>query len=193
MSVLLGVAALLLAPLQIHLRIHRYAHPEGVLEVRYLLVHLRFPFRVTMTSRGGHQLTFLPRRFREKPHPASPTQVQRGAVLLGTFLRANHARRFLRRHLHLHTLQGALRLSLQDAAGCALICGALRSLAALLPPRVQNKIRLQIQPDFFTGHSSYVLQGMISIQMGILLITGGLTLLSWLMECREHHALPKEA
>lgn len=193
MSVLLGVAVLLLAPLQIHLSLRRHAHPEGMLEVRYLLLHLRFPFRVTTTSRGGHQLTFLPRRFREKPHPASPAQVQRSTVLLGTFLRANQARRFLRRHLHLHALRGTLRLSLQDAAGCALLCGALRSLTALLPPRLHRKIRLQIQPDFFTGHSSYALQGMISIRMGILLITGGLTLLSWLMECREHHALPKEA
>lgn len=193
MLVLLGAAALLFCPLKIRLTLRRHALPEGVLEVHYLLLHLHFPFRVTQTPRGGHQLTFLPRRPREKPRPASPSQVQQGAVLLGTFLRADHARRFLLRHLHLHFLRGTVRLALQDAAGCALICGALWSLIALMPPRLQDRIRLHVQPDFFTGHSSYALQGMISIQTGILLIIGGLTLLSWLLERREHHALMKEA
>lgn len=193
MAVLLIVFLLLLWPIRFSLIIHRSSRIHGVVAIALLPLNLRFPFHVIQTSSGGHQLTFLPRHGRKKPQPASPPQLQQGMTLLGTFLRADKARKFLTHHVLLKDFSFSLRLYTQNAAHSALLIGMLRSLSLWIPRRFRQRVHLHWQPDFFTGSTVWQMQCIIFTCPGILLITGGMMLLSWMLERREHQPISKEA
>lgn len=191
MAVLLIVFMLFFWPIRFILTIHRSSRIQGVVSIALLPLNLRFPFHVVQTSSGGHQLTFLSRHGRKKPQPASPPQLQQGMTLLGTFLRADKARKFLTHHVLLKDFSFSLRLYTQNAAHSALLIGMLRSL--WIPLRFRQRVHLHWQPDFFTGSTAWQMQCIIFTCPGILLITGGMMFLSWLLERREHQPFSKEA
>lgn len=186
-------AAALLLPLHLGLQLTHAARTQGTLEVRAGPFRLTIPFRVVRDARGGHQLIFLPRRPRESPHPASPAGVQRDMAVLGAFLRADKARRLLLRHIRLIDLTAQLHLGLSGAASTAVITGLVRALTAFLPPDMRSRVHLSLQPDFLALHSSGYVRCMVSLRVGILLITGGMALTAWLLEKREHAPSGKEA
>lgn len=186
-------ALLMLLPLRLSLLLTHAARTQGTLGIGAGPLRLSFPFRVARDARGGHQLIFLPRRPREKPRPASPAGMQRGMAMLGTFLRADKARRFLLRHTRLMDLTLRLHLSLADAASTAVITGLLRAMTAFLPPAMRRRTHLSLQPDFLALRSGGRLRCMVSLRVGILLITGGMALTAWLLEKREHAPSGKEA
>ena len=187
------LAVLMLLPLRLTLQLTHAARTQGTLGVAAGPIRLSFPFRVERDAKGGHQLIFLPRRPREKPRPASPAGMQRGMAMLGTFLRADKARRFLLRHTRLMDLTLRLHLSLADAASTAVITGLVRAMTAFLPPAMRRRTHLALQPDFLALRSGGRLRCMVSLRVGILLITGGMALTAWLLEKREHAPSGKEA
>ena len=192
--IMLAIAAsLMLLPLRLSVQVTHADRTQGALGVGTGPLHLTFPFRVERDARGGHQLVFLPRRPKERPRPASPAGMQRGMALLGAFLRADKARRFLRRHTHLIELTVRAHLSLSDAASTAVITGLVRAMTALLPPAMRRKAHLSLQPDFLALRSTGLVRCMVSLRLGILLITGGMALTAWLMEQHEHAPQGKEA
>ena len=191
--ILILLPLLMLLPLRLSLRVSRAAGTQGTLGVGMGPLRLTFPFRVERDARGGHRLVFLPRRTAEKPRPASPAGMQRGTAMAGAFLRADRARRLLLRHTHLIDLTMRARLSLSDAASTAVITGLLRALTAFLPPSLRGRTHLSLQPDFLAPRTVVQFRCMVSLRLGILLITGGMTLTSWMLEKREHAPSGKEA
>ena len=191
--ILIFVSLLMLLPLRLSLHLTRAAGTQGTLGVMLGPLRLSLPFRVARDARGGHRLIFLPRRPREKPRPASPTGMQRGMAIAGAFLRADRARRYLLRHMQLIDLTAQVRLSLSDAASTAVITGLLRALTAFLPAGMRGRTHLSLQPDFLAPRTSVRLRCMISLRVGILLITGGMALTAWMLEKREHAPSGKEA
>ena len=186
-------AMLMLLPLRLSLQLTHAARTQGALGVGVGALRLSFPFRVERDAQGGPQLVFLPHRPREKPRPASPAGMQRGMAMLGAFLRADKARRFLLRHTRLIDLTVQLHLSLSDAASTAVITGLVRAMTAFLPPAMRRRTHLALQPDFLALRSGGRLRCMVSLRVGILLITGGMALTAWLKEKREHAPSGKEA
>lgn len=193
MVILLIVFALLLWPIRFSLTICRSNQIQGVAVIAPLPLNLQFPFHVVQTISGGHQLTFLPRHGRKKNQTASHPQFQQGMTLLGTLLRADKARKFLAHHVLVKDFSFSLRLYSQNAAHSALIIGMLRSLTFWIPHRFRQRVHLHLQPDFFTGSTAWQMQCIIFTNPGILLITGGMMFLSWLLERREHQPISKEA
>ena len=187
------LAALMLLPLRLTLQLSHAARTQGILGVAAGPIRFSFPFRVERDAKGGHQLIFLPRRQKKQPRPASPANMRQGMAMLGACLRADKARRFLLRHTHLIDLTVQAHLSLSDAASTAVITGLLRALTAFLPAAMRKKTHLSLQPDFLTLRSSGYVRCIVSLRLGILLITGGMTLTAWLLEKREHTPSSKEA
>lgn len=133
------------------------------------------------------------RRAAQSASPADPLLVWklRGLRLAGTVLRADHARRFLLRHVRIRRLDGSIRLAMADASGTAMaagfLCGASQRLHRHLP-----RARLSVTPDFLAPRTRLHLHCMISCPMGILLAAGVMVLMAAAGEIREH-PLKKEA
>lgn len=187
------VLLLMILPLRLSLRVQHTTQTHGSLGVQAGPVKLSFPFRVARTERGGHQLTFLPRRPKEKPRPASADQMKKGMTALGTFLRADNTRKFLLKYTHLCDLTVYLHLSTSDAAKTAMLTGLIRSLRGVVPASARKRVHIAAQPDFLSGRTTGYLRCIVSLRLGILLITGGMVLAAWLMERREHPLSNKEA
>ena len=124
--------------------------------------------------------------------PPSGSMRQR-MLFFHTMLRADKARRLLLRALRLVRLDADIRPALQDASACALFTGSLRAISSLLPPGIQKRSHILIQPQFFSQRSMSRVRCIISIPLGILLITMGMALMAYLLERRERHAHIKEA
>lgn len=194
MYILLSALALLpFAPVRFSLIAQHTSHTQGSFGIQLGMLHLPIAFRVVRTDKGGHQLIFLPRRSRKKPRPASASRMQRGMTVLGTCLRSGKARRLLLQHIRLLSLKVFFRPALADASHSALLCGMLQSLTAFIPPDSRQRIRIVIQPDFFTGSTVWHGRCMVSVPLGILLITGVLVLTSYIREHKEHQPRMKEA
>lgn len=160
-----------------------------------LLLLLTFiaPVRLTLLWDGG--LTVIPSiwgiTFRPRITPAAeaahpPAQVLR---IIGTALRTDRARRLLRKHVRLVTLQAMVHLSLTDAARTAVLTGLARQLAGLLPPQAD----VRILPDF-TGGTRVQARCIVFFHLGTILIIGVMVLWAYLLEAREHpQPQPKEA
>ena len=88
--------------------------------------------------------------------------------------------------------QAAWRYSF-SAASTAVITGLVRAMTAFLPPAMRRRTHLALQPDFLALRSGGRLRCMVSLRVGILLITGGMALTAWLKEKREHAPSGKEA
>lgn len=92
--------------------------------------------------------------------------------------RAAGARRFLLRHLHWDEAGGLLLLRMGSAAHSALLCGAAAGLLACLPAKRRMDIR--ILPEFFRAHSTVHVRCIIRLKLGILFLTAGMLLPTWL-------------
>ena len=121
-----------------------------------------------------------------RPHPQ---RRQRIGLILRTLARADHARRFLLRHLRLQALDGLVSLHTEDAAHTALLSGGMDALARL-PGLYRNRIRVRVLPDFFRGDTRWHLRCIIQPRLGTLLITSLMLLAAW---AAEQYRLSKEA
>ncbi|MBR4081698.1 MAG: hypothetical protein IKK21_07955 [Clostridia bacterium] len=152
-----------------------------------------FRQRIRLYPAGGQQhLTMqtgdLP------PREPPPEKLRRALAALGTLLRTDKARRWLPRVIHLERLDALFSPGMQDASLTALVSGLTAGLAAFVSRRHRQRIRLRVQPDFFTGRTSLQARCIIFFHLGSLLPAAAMVLAAALMEAREHRIppLPKE-
>lgn len=162
--------------------------------VLFLFLLFVTPVKLTLLWQHGleaHLQVWGVKVFR-RAQKAAPRQGKarlRGMRLLGTVLRTDKARRFLFRHVQFRHLQALISPGLQDAAGTALVTGLLRMLAQLLPGRAD----VRVQPNFI-GPTRVQARCILFFHLGTIIITAGMVLAAYLLECREHPApKPKEA
>lgn len=124
-------------------------------------------------------------------HVLSPggLPADRGWLLLSVFRRADAARRFLLRHVHLDRLDAQLALRTADAARTALVTGALRGIAAQLPMRWHGKVRIRVLPEFLRASSAVQARCIIRLRLGTILLTAMMLLSAYL---RQRHLKESE-
>lgn len=190
---LLGVMVelMLIAPISVSADLWYGHQTEATVTLRVWGV--RFLFRLRLTrDKDGHHLVLLPRHETEKPREAPVEQVRQGVVLLGTALRADHARRYFLRRIRLIRLDALLRLGLRDAAGTALWTGLLAGLTGMFPLAWRSKTDIRIQPDFMHDRTSLNARCIVFFRLGNLLFAALMVLAAWAMEQREHRAAQRE-
>lgn len=188
---MLLLLALMLTPVCFAVTLRHDGLTQGAFRLGVWPLMHRIPFRILRTPRGGHQLIFPgPAR---PPAPANPRKMKSALVALGTLLRTDHARKLLLGGTQLVQFTLNLRLSLSDAARTAMTVGAVQQLLRLLPRRFHRRAQLRVQPDFLLHRSCWQGQCIVVIPLGILIITGGMLLIAFLMERREHRPVSKEA
>lgn len=153
--------------------------------IRLWNIPRRFHWR-SHRDRDGRHIVRLPDKPGQKPRITTRSQEQQALIFLGTFLRSNHARRFLLHHLHLNHAQISLRIGLGNAAHTAaltgLIAGTLRTIARNMPGR----IRSSVQPDFLIGRTRAHVRCILSFRLGTLFITAAMAFIALVLEKREH-------
>lgn len=154
--------------------------------LRYVKVLIRW--RLTDMP-GGRRLVRLDTDGTPLPVRPHPQRRHRIGLMLRTLARADHARRFLLRHLRLQALDGLVSLHTEDAAHTALLSGGMDALARL-PRLFRSRIRLRVLPDFFRGDTRWQLRCIIRPRLGTLIITALMLLAAW---AAAQHQLSKEA
>ena len=177
------LAALLITPLELELQAALADSLTGQACLRIWRVPLHAGFR---TSRAGNGLRIWLRgqRLDTPERPAPPVNPTRLKVLLGTLLRSDHARRMLLRGVHLRQGMLQARLSLRDAAKTALVCGAANLIQTFFP----GKLRTEVLPDFWSGHSAFALRLNLEVRLGTLVGAALLTLAAAVLEALEPRA-----
>lgn len=149
---------------------------ETRLQLRYAISgHQReWRFALIRTS-SGHQLMVAYRDGRTHPAkriaPESPV-----GHMLSLLRHSERSRQYFLRHIHLERLDGLMLIGTHSAAGTALLTGAARSLAVLIPPAWHSRIRLRVVPDFFGEHTSLKARCIIRLHLGTLFVTSAMLL-----------------
>lgn len=183
--VFLIVLLIIIAPVRIAADIHFDRQTDADVTLRIWGIGHTFRVR-TVRDRTGRHIILLPKKPLSPPRKAPEQQVQRGMILLGTFLRSNHARRFLARHIHLEKLHASVQLALSDAAKTATLTGLLSGLVSMIPCRYRDCIRIRVTPDFFHDHITASSRCILFFHLGTLLITAAMMLAALALEAREH-------
>lgn len=165
-------AALCLLPMQITLDLHHGLRTLIRVQLKYPLIQKEWRMELLHTPQG-RQLVISGSG---EPHKADLSAMSDGPLdKLFKQLRKNaRARRFLLHHIHVSKLDAQLRLHLQSAASTALLTGAARSFAAILPSRWRAFTRLSIQPDFLLDTTTLNARCIFSLRPGTLILTAGL-------------------
>lgn len=165
-------AALCLLPLQITLDLHHSLRTLIRLQLQYPLLRKEWRMELLHTPQG-RQLVISGSG---EPRNADLSAISDGPVdrLIQQLRKNVRARRFLLRRIHVSKLDAQLRLHLQSAASTALLTGAVRSFAAILPSRWRAFTRLSIQPDFLLDTTTLNARCIFSLRPGTLILTAGL-------------------
>ena len=190
---LLAVYLIIITPVRIAADIRFDRQTDADVTLRVWGVGHTFRIR-TVRDRTGRHIILLPQKPLSPPRKAPDQQVQRGMILLGAFLRSNHARRYLARHIHVEKLHASVHLALSDAAKTASITGLLNGLVSLIPCRYRDRVRIRVMPDFFHDHITAGSRCILFSHLGTLLITAAMMLIALTLEAREHrHPQTEEA
>lgn len=137
-------------------------------------IHRRWTYRLTRTA-DGHRLTVADAGGTKEIRPGGthPPGQGRMAVLRCAW----GAMRFLLRHVHVDALEGLLFLRMDNAAHAALLCAAVNGGLCCIPPGRRRGLR--VLPEFFRPHSTVHVQCIIRVKLGILILTAGRVLLTW--------------
>ena len=107
-----------------------------------------------------------------------------GSRLMQTLRRSYRARLFFLRHSAIKRLDVLLLLHTEDAAQSALVSASLQHVFACIPNLYRRHARIRVLPEFFRGHSSFRLRGIVCFRLGTIVLTTGLLFLDWLKEQR---------
>lgn len=155
--------------------LHHAADTQVQLCVRVGPLHRRRTYRLTRTA-DGHRLTIADAYGTRVIRPGGRHAPGHG--LTAVLRHAGGARRFFVRHLHLDALEGLLLLRVDNAAHAALLCAAVSGGLCCIPPGRRRGLR--VLPEFFRPHSTVHVRCIIRVKMGILILTAGLLLLTWI-------------
>lgn len=188
MLVLMVLMTGVLLLLPVTLRVDGAHDPVTRLQVTLRYAGLRLRRRLADTAEGRRLVRLNAEGI---PHPGRPHPQRRHRIglMLQMLARADHARRFLLRHLRLQALDGLVSLHTEDAAHTALLSGGMDALARL-PRLYRSRIRLRVLPDFFRGDTRWQLRCIIRPRLGTLIITAMMLLAAW---AAAQHQLSKEA
>lgn len=183
--IFLIVFLIFIAPVRIAADIHFDRQTDADVTLRVWGMGHTFRLR-TVRDRTGRHIILLPQKPLSPPRKAPDQQVQRGLILLGAFLRSDHARRFLAHHIHLEKLHASVQLAMSDAAKTAALTGLLNGAAAMIPCQYRDRVRIRIMPDFFHDHITAGSRCILFFHLGTLLITAAMLLAALALEAREH-------
>ncbi len=100
----------------------------------------------------------------------------RAPLLLKTVARADRARNFLLRHLHLSRLDALILLRTEDAAGSAILSGVAQGVLACIPAAQRENVRVRVLPEFFRAHSTVNGRCIIRLRLGTFILTASMLL-----------------
>lgn len=127
-------------------------------------------------------------RFSGLPGAAAQFRQSRSRPLLDALRRADKARNFLLRHVHLDTLTALILLRTQDAARSALLTGTVRSVLACIPAARRRGVCIRVLPEFFRPHSTVMARCIIRIRLGTIILTAMMLLIAYIREQRQQKA-----
>lgn len=173
----------LIAPVSVSADVRWQGQADLALLIRVWGAPFRMRRRVLRTPKGHRFFTLHD----AQPPEATPApSVRKGLALLGAFLRGDHARRFLRRHVHLRSLDALAILSLEDAAATAILSGLVQGLLSLMPCAWQRKAHIRVRPGFPARQSLLQARCIVSFRLGSLLFAALLAFIAYAAEAREH-------
>lgn len=140
-----------------------------------LCVRIRVSVEILWDGRMESCVTVYIERFRlpdRKKRPqgvstARPGRKKRAArILLRTVRRHDRCRKLLLNCIHPELISCRALTSLPDAAGTALLTGALRGALALFPARWRKSMHVSVLPDFFSSHTRFQLHCIFFAHLG---------------------------
>ncbi len=178
----------LMTELQLQFDLQHFDKTRAKVVLQAAGLHREWRFELVRTPRG-HRLL---RQDKKGVHQVGLTQFEesRGASVLDAIARADKARRFLLRHLHLIRLDALVLLRTDDAGGSAILSGVAQGVLACLPAARRENVRLQVWPEFFRPHTTVQGRCILRIHLGTLLLTGVMLLAAHL---RQQRAAESEA
>lgn len=187
---LCGFAVLFLLPLRITADVHHGTRRLMRLQVSAAVLTHQWVLEAVRQPGGGTQLV---RHKDGSSHPISTddSRARTAGSLMKTLRHSKAVRRFLRRHIHPERLDAQVLLHTGNAAGTALLTGAVRTAAALLQGRWRQVARMRILPDFLHERTTIQARCIFSLRLGTLIITSVLLLAEHAAQAinREAHSL----
>lgn len=113
--------------------------------------------------------------------------------LLNDLRGTGETRHFLVRHIRLEALEAGLRISTQDAACTALLCGGVQTALTLLPRSWRAAAKLSVQPDFQERGTAGKARCIFSFRLGTIAAAAILLLTDRTARRRRDAARSKEA
>ncbi len=157
------------------------------IQLRLLRWHRTWRLQLASTPQG-HRLILDDER-QVRPLDGAQLRQSRGLAVAGTLRRADKARGFLLKHLHLDRLDALVLLRTEDAARSALLSGTVQSILRCIPALHRHHVRLCVLPEFFRAHSTVNVRCIIRFRLGTIILTAGMLLLAWF---REQHLTESE-
>ena len=118
------------------------------------------------------------------PGAAAQFRQSRSRLLLSALRRADKARGFLLRHIHLDRLDALILLHTGDAAHSSLLSGGLQGALACIPATHRKAVRIRVLPEFFRVHSTLQARCIIRIRLGTIILTAMMLLAAYI---RQRH------
>lgn len=142
-------------------------------------IALQRQFQLTRDGEGRLRLESGPKGKSQKPERDAPKKARKYIRILRALVRGDHARRLLKKALHISVLEGSVGVGTENAAHTALLCAALQGISSLLP-----QARLHVWPRF-NGKSTLRLRCIVSARLGILLAACLLGAISYLLSGKK--------
>ncbi len=178
----------LMTELQLQFDLQHFDRTRAKAALQAAGLHREWRFELVRTPRGHHLL----RQDKKGVQQVGLAQFEqsRGPAVLDVIARADKARRFLLRHLHLIRLDALVLLRTDNAGGSAILSGVAQGVLACLPAAQRDNVRIQVWPEFFRPHTTVQGRCILRIRLGILLLTGMMLLAARL---RQQRATESEA
>lgn len=179
--VLLAVYAVL-AEITLRAEVYHFGDTQARITLTLAGVHKTWLLQLVKTPQGRRLLASGKEGI--KPLQTGGLRQSRARLILGTLRRADKARAFLLRRVHLDALDGLVLLRTEDAAKSAVITGGIQAVLNCIPALGRRHVRIRVLPDFFRAHTTVNARCIIRIRVGTIILTAGMLLLAALREQR---------
>lgn len=177
LSIVIVLYTVMIAPVKIRFSLLWYGKADIDLHTRIW----GLPLKQQLSMTPDELIHMLPDQ-----KQAEDNAVRRELAALGTMLRTDFARHYLKRHMQIVQLDALIRLSMQDAARTAIVSGMLHWAAQAVYSLAKGRARIAVVPAFFAEHSSAEVRCILFFRLGHMIIVGMAALAAWMLERREH-------